>query len=105
MEHGEWGKEQHLLYAERIDGELERIDAHLERLDRSVEKITDLAISIEKLAQSVQTMADTQKTMDGKLTAIENRDGEMWRKVVGYIITSVISIIIGVVACKVGLSQ
>lgn len=102
---GEWNKEQHNLYAERIDSELEKINGHLERLDKSVEKITELAISVEKLAMSVQTMANTQKDMDGKLTTIENRDGEMWRKVVGYVITSVISIIIGVVACKVGLSQ
>ena len=38
-----------------------------------------------------------------KLEELENRDGEMWRKVAGYILTAVLGIVIGFLFKQVGI--
>ena len=44
-----------------------------------------------------------QQKQGKRLEVLEGRDGEMWRKVVGYIITAVIGIVIGFVFHQVGM--
>ena len=48
-------------------------------------------------------MAETQKEQGEKLEKLESRDGEMWRKVTGYIITAIIGIVIGFVFQQIGM--
>lgn len=38
-----------------------------------------------------------------RLETLENRDGEMWRKVTGYVVTAIIGIVLGWVATQVGM--
>lgn len=39
------------------------------------------------------------------MEVLESRDGEMWRKVVGYIITAVVGIIIGFIFTQFGMQE
>lgn len=48
-------------------------------------------------------MAKEQEKQGERLEALEGRDGEMWRKVVGYILTAVISVVVGFVFSKIGM--
>ena len=58
---------------------------------------------IEMLEENVREMVKEQEKQGKRLEVLEGRDGEMWRKVVGYIITAVIGIVIGFVFHQVGM--
>lgn len=66
-------------------------------------EINALTISVEKLAQSIELMVGEQKQQGKRLETLENRDGEMWRKVTGYVVTAIIGIVLGWVATQVGM--
>ena len=59
-------------------------------------------MSVEKLAQSIEVMCKEQEQQGQRLQTLESRDGEMWRKVVGYVITAIIGIVVGFVFTQIG---
>ena len=95
--------ELHNEYARRMEEEHERQNVRIKALEKSSKENTKLIISVEKLATSVQTMAQEQKAQGKRLEELENKDGEMWRKVVSYAITAIIGIIIGFIFKQVGM--
>ena len=94
---------EHEEFCRRIDDENARQNQRIKNLEEQTKQFTDLAISVKELALSVKQMAETQKTQGEKLEKIEARDGEMWRKVIGYIITTIIGIVIGFVFKQFGI--
>ena len=94
---------EHEEFCKRIDAENERQNQRIKLLEEQTKQVTDLAISVRELAQSVKQMAETQKDQGEKLEKLESRDGEMWRRVVGYIITAIIGIVIGFVFQQIGM--
>lgn len=94
---------EHEEFRRRIEEEHSRQNSRIKLLEEQTKTITDLAISVKELAMSVKQMAETQKEHGEKLEKLEERDGEMWRKVVGYIVTAVAGIIIGFVFKQVGM--
>lgn len=81
----------------------ERIDKRLAILEKSGEQIGKLCISIEKLATNMEHMAAEQKEQGVKLEKLEQRDGDRWRQVVGYVVTAVVGILIGFVFKQFGI--
>ncbi|MBR0282295.1 MAG: hypothetical protein IJQ81_12030 [Oscillibacter sp.] len=75
-------------YQRRLEDQKRRWDKRLEVLENNVQQIHALTANIEKLTISVQNMAQAQAEYGERLKAIENRDGEMWRKIVGYALTA-----------------
>ncbi|MCD7778873.1 MAG: hypothetical protein LUH47_10310 [Clostridiales bacterium] len=63
-----------------------------------------MVISVNKLATNMGTMCETQKQEGERLAALENRDGEMWRKISSYVLTTVIGLVIGFIFTKIGIS-
>ena len=51
----------------------------------------------------MESMAKEQKEQNEKLEKLEGRDGELWRKVTGYVITAVIGIVLGFVFRHIGM--
>lgn len=94
--------ELHNEYAKRMEEEHRRQNYRLQKLESSVEETKNLALSIERLTLSVQSMVEEQRTQSERLETLENRDGEMWRKVVGYTITAVLGIVIGYIFKQIG---
>lgn len=92
--------EQHTL---RMEDEHRRQNRRIELLEEESQQIHSLATSVEKLAISIDTMVKTQEAQGERLEKLESRDGEMWRKVVGYAITCVISLVLGFVFSKLGM--
>lgn len=80
-----------------------RQDRRIELLEESTKEIGNLAASVQKLAVSVESMAKQQAKESERLETLEGRDGEMWRKVVGYVLTAVVSIVIGFVFSRIGM--
>lgn len=99
-----WDKEQHNLYAERIEEHLHRVDKRLELLEGSVKAINELALSVERLAGNMKSLSETQSDMKNKLDNISERDGEKWRKVTWLVLTTVVGAVIGYVIKSVGIA-
>ena len=94
---------EHEEFRRRMEEEHNRQNKRIELLEEQTEQFTDIAISVKELALSVKQMAETQKSQGEKLEKLEERDGEMWRKVVGYIVTAIVGIVIGFVFKQVGM--
>lgn len=94
---------EHEEFCKRIDAENKRQNRRIELLEEQIKQFTEIALSVRELAQSVKQMAETQKEQGEKLEKLESRDGEMWRKVTGYIITAIIGIVIGFVFQQIGI--
>ena len=94
---------EHEEFCKRIDAENNRQNQRIIRLEEQTKQVTELALSVRELAQSIKQMAETQKEQGEKLEELEGRDGEMWRKVTGYIITAIIGIVIGFVFQQIGM--
>ena len=95
---------EHEEFRRRIEEENKRQDRRLEMLEHTVQQISDLTTSVEKLAVSMEGMLREQEKQGTRLETLEDRDGEMWRKIIGYATTAAVGIIIGYVARQIGLS-
>lgn len=94
---------EHEEFCKRVEAEDRRQDKRLEILEEQTRQFIDLVLSVRELTQSVKQLAETQKVQGEKLDEIESRDGEMWRRVSGYVITSVIGLVVGYLFHKLGL--
>lgn len=90
-------------YKKRLDAENKRQDKRIELLEESTKQINALTVSIEKLAQSVESMVKEQEAQGKRLESLESKDGEMWRKAVGYVVTTIIGIALGFIFTQLGL--
>ena len=96
-------RSEHEEFCKRIDAENGRQNKRLELLEGNTKQINSLTTSVEKLAQSIQLMCKEQEQQGARLESLESRDGEMWRKVVGYVITAVIGIVLGFAFTQIGM--
>ena len=94
---------EHEEFRKRLEEANKRQDKRIELLEESVREMSVLTTSVEKLAQSMESMLKEQEKQGKRLEVLEGRDGEMWRKVMRYIATAVIGIIIGFVFTQIGM--
>lgn len=94
---------EHEEFCKRVEAEDNRQNKRLENLEEQTKQFTDLVLSVRELAQSVKQLAEIQKAQGEKLDELESRDGEMWRRVSGYVITSIVGLIVGYLFHKLGL--
>lgn len=97
------GRAEFEEYKNRIEQEDHRQNGRIKELEESTKQISALTVSIEKLAQSVESMVREQEAQGKRLVSLESRDGEMWRKVVGYVATAIIGIVVGFIFTQVGM--
>lgn len=94
---------EHEEFVKRMEEAHKRQDRRLELLEENVQKQNALLSSIEKLAVNMESMQKELNKQGERLETLENRDGEMWRKVTGYIATTVVGAVIGFILTKLGL--
>lgn len=94
---------EHNEFVKRIDEEHSRTNQRLKNLEEQTKQMTDIAVSVKELAISVKQMAETQKVQGEKLEQLENRDGEMWRKISSYVLTAIIGAVVCFVLTHLGL--
>lgn len=82
---------EHEEFAKRIDAQEKRQDKRLEMLENTVREIGALTLSVQRLAQSLESMVEEQERQGRRLQALEDRDGEKWRKLMAYIATALTS--------------
>lgn len=93
---------EHEEFKRRLEEENSRQDRRIALLEESVSKMGALSTSVEKLALSMESMVREQEKQGNRLETLESRDGEMWRKAVGYVLTAILGIVIGFVFTQIG---
>lgn len=96
-------REEHEEFRRRLEEENKRQDARIKTLEETVRQIGALATSVEKLAVSMQSMLKEQEKQGKRLEVLESRDGEKWRKVMGYIATAIVGIVLGYLFKRIGM--
>lgn len=94
---------EHEEFRRRLEEENRRQDKRLELLETSVQKIGALTTSVEKLALSIESMVKEQERQGSRLEMLESRDGEMWRKVVWYVVAAVAGVLAGALSKQIGI--
>lgn len=94
---------EHEEFRRRLEEENERQNKRLSILEDRGRQLTTLVTSVEKLAMSMQSMLKEQENQGKRLEILEGRDGEQWRKVVGYAITAVLGIALGYIFKQIGM--
>ena len=94
---------EHEEFRRRLEEENRRQDKRLELLEQNVREIGALTTSVQKLAISVENMVNVQERQGERLEALEGRDGERWRKLVGYIASALVSGAVGWLIAQAGL--
>lgn len=93
----------HNEYARRMEDEHKRQNVRLTELEKKVEDIGSLTASVESLARSVEQMAKAQEKQAKRLEILESRDGEMWRKVIGYAATFIVGAVLAFIFSQFGM--
>jgi TolA-binding protein len=96
-------RREHDEFTKRMEEEHERQNKRITLLEDAFKQFGSLTISVEKLALNMENMFKEQKKQGERLETLENRDGEMWRKVVGYIITCAVGLIVGYIFRQIGM--
>lgn len=97
-------REEHEEFRRRMEDEHKRINHRIAELEETVRQIGELTASVQKLALSIENMAVTQTRQGERLEELESRDGKMWRKVSGYIITMLIGAVITFALTQIGIN-
>ena len=85
--------------------EFEDLKDNVKDLHKVFDKIGDIVVSIEKLAVEMKYMREEQNKTEISLKALEEKPIKRYDSIVNYIITSVISLVIGAVAVMIGLKK
>lgn len=88
---------------QRLADEDNRQNHRIDELEETVRQIGALTTSVERLATSMESMVKEQEEQGNRLKTLEARDGEMWRKVTGYIVTVMVGIVVGFVFTQIGM--
>ena len=103
MDSGYLSQAVHEEFAKRMDEEHKRQNKRINDLEIKVEDISALTTSVASLAKSVEQMAKAQEKQSQRLETLEARDGEMWRKVIGYAATFIVGAVLTFIFAKIGL--
>ena len=95
-------REEHEEFRRRMEEEDKRQNRRIDLVEKSIQQIGEIAMSVEKMAVSLQSMVKEQEQQGKRLEALESRDGEMWRKAVGYAVTALLGAVIGFALKQIG---
>lgn len=88
---------------ERLVDENKRQNKRLDSLENTVRQIGSLTASVQELASSMKSMLKEQEKQGRRLETLEGRDGEMWRKIISHIATTIVGIVVGYIFLKLGM--
>ncbi len=102
---------EHEEFARRIEAVTQRLEAEDNRqnqrlaiLESDILETRKLATSVQTLATNMESMVKEQERQGKRLETLENRDGEMWRKVTGYVLTAVVGAVLALIFTHIGLT-
>lgn len=93
---------EHNEFAKRMEDEHNRQNKRISNLENSFEQNSKLIVSIEKIATNVENLQKQYVSLSDDVESIKNRDGDNWRKMLWFVGTTVLGIIIGFLLKQVG---
>lgn len=96
-------RQEHEEFSKRMEEEHHRQNRRIELLEENVLEIGQLTTTVAKLAVNMESVIKTQEQQGERLSTLENRDGEKWRQVMGYIATAAVGIIVGYIFTQIGM--
>ena len=96
-------RQEHEEFKKRMEEWNIRQDERLRSHSTTIEALRSLTASIERLASNMESMVKEQASQGLRLQKLEQRDGESFRKVTSYVVTTVIGVLIGYILKQVGL--
>ena len=93
-------RHEHEEFCKRMEEEHERINKRVSILEETVAEIRNLSISVKELACNMHHMLTEQQSQGVRLASLEGRDGDMWRKAIGYVISALVGGIITILINK-----
>lgn len=94
---------EHEEFKARLNEENDRQNTRIRLLEENTKQLNALATSVEKLAGNMACMLKEQERQGKRLEALEGRDGEMWRRMAGYLATTAAGILLGFLFQQIGL--
>lgn len=94
---------EHEEFRRRIEEEEHRQNRRLEVIEGNIAELMKLTASIERLATNMENMLKEQERQGDRLETLEARDGKKWRQVSGYVITTIVGIVIGYIFLQIGM--
>ena len=88
---------EHEEFRRRLEEENKRQDTRIALLEENTKQINSLTVLVERLTHSIETLVKEEEKCGKRLEILENRDGEMWRKVMAYIVTTLIGAALGAI--------
>ena len=96
-------RNEHEEFCKRMEDEHHRQNKRINILEENVKEVRDLTASVQKLAINMENMLKSQEEQGDRLKTLEERDGERWRSVTGYILTTIVGIVIGYIFKQIGM--
>lgn len=93
-------RREHIEFSKRIEEDHDRMKARIKNLEVMNKQINELVVATNAIALSVKNLTEAQKIQNSRLESLEARDGEKWRKLVNYLFTTIVGIILGLLANK-----
>lgn len=97
------GRDEHAEFVKRIEAEHHRQNKRIEKLEELTDMYGKLTLSVNDMAHSMKSMLEELKEQSNRLETLESRDGEMWRKATGYVVTAIIGIVVGFIFKNLGM--
>lgn len=94
---------EHEEFRRRIEEEEHRQNRRLEVIEGNIAELMKLTASIERLATNMENMLKEQERQGDRLETLEARDGKKWRQISGYVVTTIIGIVIGYIFLQIGM--
>lgn len=94
---------EHEEFVRRIEDEEHRQNRRLDIVEGNVSELMKLTASIERLATNMENMVKEQERQGDRLETLEARDGKKWRQASGYVVTTIIGIVIGYIFLQIGM--
>lgn len=96
-------REEHDEFKEGIHAEHARTNARLREVEEVVKEIHTMSNTLIRLCEKMSSMNNSIDALNADVDTLKARDGEMWRKIVAYIFTTVVGIVIGYIFKQIGM--
>ena len=90
-----WTRNEQEQYVKRMEDEHRRQNTRIQNIEDILKENNKLLIAIEKLASNMEDMKKEQKEQGQRLEILESRDGQKWREVTKYLMTTGIGLVVG----------
>lgn len=96
-------REEHDEFKDGLKAEHARTNARLREVEEVVKEIHTMSTTLIVLCEKMSSVNNSIDALNADVDTLKARDGEMWRKIVAYILTTVAGIIIGYIFKQIGM--